>query len=293
MARAAASLRREPLLHFLIGGVALFALYAWLAPEAEAPPGRIVVSAEQIQRLGTSFARTWLRPPSDQELQGLIDDFVLEEILYREALALGLDRNDLVVRRRMRQKMEFLQEELRGVRDATEAELEAFFEAHAAEFREPQRLSFVQLYVDPTKGDGPGRDRALRLLERARAQPALARDALGDATLLPRQLSGVSEAEIARHFGEAFARALAELPEETWEGPFASNAGWHVVRVTERRPSRMPPLEEIRPRVTREWEAEQRRESTARFHALLRERYAVEVQLPEAPARPAVASHAP
>lgn len=272
-------LLREPLVHFLLGGAALFLLYGGVAEPGAERPDRIVVGEEQVAMLAQTFRRTWMRPPTAAELEGLIDDHVTEEVLYREALALGLDRDDLVVRRRMRQKMEFLNEGL-AEGEPSDEELRAFLEANPERFRAPPRVSFTQVFVSPD-GDGAADARAAALLARLRAgaDPA----ALGDPTLLPRRLSLAPPSQVEGSFGAGFAEHLAELPEGVWSGPIASGFGLHLVRVSGREPARLPALAEIRGAVGREWAAEQDDAARERFHRALRARYDVEVRRPEAP----------
>jgi len=279
-------LLREPLLHFLLGGALLFAVYSGMAGPEMGLPDRIVVSEERVATLARTFERTWLRSPTEAELSGLVDEYVTEEVLYREALALGLDRDDLVVRRRMRQKMEFLHEDLDPA-EPGEAELRAFLEAHPERFAVPPRVSFEQVFLRAQE-DGAGTERAATVLARLRAggDP----EALGDATFLPPGLDDVDPAEMAGTFGPAFAEALAELAPGAWTGTVDSAFGTHLVRVTERRPGRVPTLEEVRPAVEREWAARWRAEAQSRFHDEVRARYRVEIRMPSTPAAPDVAS---
>jgi hypothetical protein len=269
-------LLREPLVHFLLGGAALFLLYDRVAGLEAGRPDRIVVSEDRLAMLVRSFERTWLRPPSDSELLGLIDDYVTEEVLYREALALGLDRDDLVVRRRMRQKLEFLNDDLSN-REASEEELRDFLEANHERFLVPQRVSFSQVFIHP-EGNGAAGLRAADLLARLRdgADP----EALGDPTLLPRGLERASPPEVSGSFGDDFVEALASAPVGDWSGPVASSFGLHLVHVTGREPARAPPLEEVRVAVEREWASEERKRARERFYAELRARYDVEVRGP-------------
>lgn len=278
-------LLREPLVHFLVGGVLLFALYGETASPGAQAPDRIVVSEDQVAMLVQSFERTWMRPPRDAELKGLIDDFVTEEVLYREALALGLDRDDLIVRRRMRQKMEFLSDGI-SEREPSDEELRAFLDANPERFRIPSRVSFVQVFVSPD-ADGSPAQRAAQLLARLRDADESAGS--GDPTLLPHELDGATPREVAGTFGTAFADALAEVPDGEWDGPLASSYGLHLVRVMSREPGRLPALEELRSAVAREWTAAQRAEARERFYRELRARYDVEVRMPAAPVPPAVA----
>jgi hypothetical protein len=283
---------REPLLHFLVLGAGLFLLYAYLGDDDPEPADRIVVDEAEVGRLAEQFQRTWMRPPSRQELAGLAEDFVKEEILYREALALGLDQNDLVIRRRMRQKMEFLNADLSEQRTPSEAELQAYLDGHADKFRRPARLSFEQIYVAGGENPQAARHKAENLLT-ALANPATDWQRLGDPTLLPAGLNDASDADINATFGRDLVGSVTHAPLNRWSGPHRSAYGLHLLRVTERRPARLPALGEIRALVEREWRNEQRRRSNERFYQGLRERYTVEIQLPDADSADKVAVRRP
>jgi hypothetical protein len=276
---------REPLVHFLLGGAALFLLYSIVADEPRARQDRIVVGEERIASLAATFQRIWLRAPTRAELDGLVQDFVDEEILYREALALGLDRDDLVVRRRLRQKMEFLHLDLVEPSAPTDDELSGFLEVNADRFREPARLSFRQVFVSPEKGGGDVQGRAeqqLALLRAGESEDAGA----GDRTLLPETMRNADAHEIAMAFGEGFARDLFALSGEGWQGPVASSFGLHLVQIENFTPERLPALSEIREHVERELLVERRGQARQRFLEVVRARYAVEIQMPEAVVKP-------
>jgi hypothetical protein len=268
---------RDPLSHFLLAGAGLFLLYALVSDGGGAREDRIVVSEARVTSLAETFQRTWMRPPTREELRGLVDDYVMEEILYREALALGLDRDDLVVRRRMRQKMEFLSEV--AVPEPGEADLAAHLEAHPERFALPPRTSFTQVFVDPERSDGAPEARAEALLaELRRDADGPAEAPPGDPTLLPRSFERATPNEVRNQFGQEFARALDSLSEGAWQGPVASAFGLHLVRISAREPGRVPRLEEVREVVAREWTARRRDEERARFQERVREGY--EIVLP-------------
>ncbi|KPK51571.1 MAG: hypothetical protein AMJ63_11965 [Myxococcales bacterium SG8_38_1] len=277
----AGRLLREPLVQFLLLGAGLFFLYQVVSPAPETAPNRIVVDRAQVARLAQQFERTWLRPPTRAELSGLIDDRVTEEILYREALALGLEKNDLVIRRRLRQKMDFLNEDLGAQRRPTEAELQAYLDAHAEKFAAPARTSFNQVYLKHDRNPAVGRKRADEVrvqLSTGSIQPSEA----GDATLLPRGLENASAREISRSFGEVFIAALEQVPVGSgWSGPIETEYGLHLVNVSARDPGGPLPLAEVRAAVEREWSAAQRAESKAKFYAELRKRYSVSIEIPD------------
>lgn len=271
---------REPLLHFLILGAGLFWLAGALGDPADGRAGRIVLSAGDVEQLGASFELTWQRPPSEAELAGLLEDRVREEIFYREALALGLDRDDTIVRRRMRQKMEFLSEDLAAA-EPSEAELEGWLASHREVFRIEPRATFRQVYLSrDRRGDGVRAD-ATRLLDELRAADAgPAAPAPGDPLPLPAEGEDLSASEVSRLFGAAFSARLFELAPGRWEGPVESAYGLHLVFVRERVEARDPALAEVRDAVAREWLAERRRQAREAFYRDLRSRYEVQIAAP-------------
>jgi hypothetical protein len=271
------ALFKEPLLHFLLIALAIFAVQGLVADGRTRAPDAIVVSAPKIEQMATLFTRTWHRPPSADELKGLIDDHVKEEIFVRQALELGLDKDDTVVRRRLRQKMEFLNEADAETLEATEAELQAYLDANPDAFRVGRMLAFQQVYLNPLwHGETIDAD-AAALLKRLQAEPGADRSALGDPTLLPAELPVSDDASIGQTFGFDFAGVLDESPVGVWTGPVASTFGVHLVRVTERVPAQTPKLDEVREAVVREWTNAKRRELQEQRFAELLKGYTVTV----------------
>ncbi len=267
-------LLREPLLHFLAIGSLIFLLYAAVAGPSPGPTDTIVIGPERIEQLTTGFQSVWRRPPTDDELRAIIDDFVREEIYYREALALGLDRNDTVVRRRLRQKMEFLTDTGADLLEPAAGELEAYLLANEQTFRRGPRLAFEQIYL----GEKPGPENITRSLNALQSEPATDPSALGERSLLPAQL-GLSPPEaVDGVFGKGVFERLAELSPGGWAGPVVSAYGVHLVRILDSLPARMPPLEEIHDNVLRRWKAAKGRELRKLHYARLRERFIVEIR---------------
>ena len=263
----------------------MFALYA-LVGGGEEERGRIVVTEGRVGQLAQIFAKTWQRPPTQKELRGLIDAYVKEEIYYREAVKLGLDRDDTLIRWRMQQKMEFLTEPGDDLLKADDAGLEAFLEANREEFRIEPRIAFTQAFINPEKKneDEPAASRAAKILEALRSGSDDASSELGDPTLLPATVPLSSLKTIASDFGDAFADALASLPEDEWSGPVPSPYGLHLVRVTGRLDGRDPPLEEIRDAVEQKWRTLKREEFQDAAYESLRAKY--DVVLPASDAAP-------
>jgi hypothetical protein len=267
---------REPLLHFLIVGTGLFLLYQFVRGGNETTPREIVISEPRIEALAENFGRTWMRPPTPQELRGLVDDYVKEEVFYREAIAMGLDRDDTVIRRRLRQKIEFVSEDAAATAEPTEKPLQQILVAHAEKFFEPARVSFQQVFVNAEKrGESARRDAERILTELQEGHgPAVPAES-GDPTLLPAGLEDASLQQIAGSFGDDFGKQLDTAPIGQWSGPIASTFGLHLVRVSARSVGALPKLADIRPIVLREWQAQQRAQAGDSFYTSLRSKYEV------------------
>jgi hypothetical protein len=271
-------LLREPLAHFAALALVIFAAYAVLAPPAQqAPVGSIVVSAGKIEQMAAIFARTWQRPPSPEELKGLIDDYVTEEIYVREALALGLDTDDTVIRRRLRQKMEFMTSADVDALTPTDADLQAYLDTHPDAFSEAPQVGFQQVYLNPDRHPETMDQDAATLLEALRADPKADTSVLGDASLLPYELPLTSIGSIDRIFGPDIAASVAQAEPGVWTGPVASPYGLHLIRVKTKSPGRIPALAEIRDVVLREWSNAKRQDLEAARLADLLGRYDVRI----------------
>lgn len=282
---------REPLVHFLALGALVFLVFHFAANRGEAPEGRIAVSAGRVQQLATGFTRTWHRGPSQQELDGLVEDYIREEVLYREALAMGLDKDDTIVRRRMRQKLEFLTEDATAAVLPSDQDLQEWLDKHPDRFRAEPKWAFRQVYF--------GADRHLEGASAA-ASKALAKltgpgtkidvSELGDPTLLPQELSLSRLDEIASAFGDGFARQLPRLEQKRWAGPIQSAYGWHLVYVSERTEGTSRSLAEVREAVQREWLAARRQEIVDSIYRKWREKYTLVVESSLSPTDAASAS---
>ena len=280
--RSRAAWLREPLLHFLLIGAAVFLLYQFLNEGRTDAPREIVVAEARVEALAENFAKTWMRPPTAQELKGLVDDYVAEEVYYREAIAMGLDRDDTVIRRRLRQKMEFISEDLASTVQPADAQLQEYLEQHADKFVRAARLTFQQVFFSSEKRGQDASLDAERLLAELQSGrgPANPLDA-GDPTLLPAAMELASPQEIANTFGGEFAAKVEEAPVGQWAGVLESGYGLHLVRVDQRDPGVMPTLAEIRPIVEREWASEQRGRTNKDLLDKLLSKYEVRIEGPQ------------
>jgi hypothetical protein len=276
-------LLREPLVHFLLLGAVLFGGFALVGDRGSARASHIVVTPGHLEHLTVSFTRTWQRPPTASELAGLIDDYVRDEVLYREAVALGLDRDDTIVRRRLRQKLEFLTEETAEMAAPSDAELQTFLQQHLDAFRVEPRLAFRHIYLSrDRRGDAANAEAQQLLMQLTGGDAAMDPTTLGDPFLLPPEFALVSRSEIARLFSDEFATQLQHFEPGRWRGPIESAYGLHLVFVRERVDGRIPALAEVREAVQREWFAARRKAVNEQFYQRLRARYTVIVEQPHA-----------
>jgi PPIC-type PPIASE domain len=273
---------REPLLHFILLGAVIFAFYSFVSRHRTDKPGQIVVTQGTLENIITGFTRTWQRPPTEEELRGQVREYIREEAAYREALAMGLDRDDTIVRRRLRQKLEFLSDDLATRVEPTDADLQTFLQAHADLFQSEPRFTFRQVYLNPQQhGANRGADEARLLAELQRGGPDADLSSLGDPFLLAPTFQNVSLAEVKQVFGDQFASALAGLSTNHWQGPVSSGYGAHFVFLSQRTEGSLPALAEIRDQVRREWFDTKRNEATEKFYQALLKRYTVKIEPPE------------
>ena len=272
------NLLREPLVHFLVLGAGLFVLFRLVAGEDVGPNG-IVVTARTVEGLADNWQRTWQRPPTQAELDGLVEDYVREEVLYREALATGLDRDDTIVRRRLRQKMEFVTDDLAAQVEPSDTELQQYLDQHPDAFRRPAHVSLEHIYFSADRrGERAGADAAAALaqLQSSASQPQATK--LGDPIALARTYERIAVDELDRLFGDGFAAQILALPQGQWAGPSESGYGLHLVRVMEVIPGSVPQLADVRDQVARDLLATRRKRLSDDFYHKLRERYSVTIE---------------
>lgn len=267
---------RDPLVVFVLLGIGVFALDGWLAGGETARPV-VEVTPDEVERLRARWIAQWGEAPTDSELQTLIDEAVDEEILYREAQRLGLDRDDAIVRRRLAQKLTFILEDAGAGGPPSQAEVEEYYARHAERYRRPGRTTFDHVFLSGDSRTDPAGD-AKVLLGDLRGVDDDGWQRLGDPFMLARSYADRSDQEIAGLFGGVFTEAVAGLPVGGWNGPVESTYGAHLVRVNRRTASRAPALAEVRDRVTADLREDRRRERSLAAYQELRDAY--EVRLP-------------
>jgi hypothetical protein len=273
---------KEPLLHFAALSFMVFAVFHIVGGERDPQTQQITVTAAKIQQMTAVFAKTWQRSPTAPELKGLIDDYVREEIYVREALALGLDTDDTVIRRRLRQKMDFLNASAAESVAPGDDELRAYLKANGDKFRTEPMLAFQQVFLDPARhGDSIG-EAAAAALKVLASSDASGAGAVGDPTLLPAELPLTRRQAVEQMFGPDFTAALDVARTGEWTGPVKSSYGIHLIKLTAREPGRVPTLDEARNAVIQEWTNDKRIEAERqRLEALLK-RYDVKIEFPSA-----------
>jgi hypothetical protein len=269
---------KEPLIHFLLLGAVIFVAYDQLAGKGSAPD-EIFISRGQQENLLNTFGRTWQRPPTPEEFQGLLQDYVRQEIAYRESRAMGLDQEDIVIRRRLRQKLELLAEDIASLAAPTDQDLQTYLDAHAEDFVVEPRLTLRQVYFSRDRRGADAERDALQLLQRISTDgPEGEFEQFGDPLPLPSEMREVRESEIARLFGSVFTDGLQGLETGRWVGPVESGFGLHLVFIEARESVRHPQLPEVREAVQREWVSLRRREAVDGLYERLAENYTIEIE---------------
>jgi hypothetical protein len=263
----------EPLVHFLIAGLAIFMLSAWQGNAVD-PAGRtIVITEEHVSRLSASWQQTWRRPPDPREIDALIRDYIKEEIYYREALRLGLDADDSVIRRRLRSKMEYLAAAQVESARPDSATLQAWLQKHPARFAQDACYSFDQIYLGADDADT-----ASNVLKAVSTGADWSKQGLPVA--LPKSMENAAQSEVARQFGIDFAEALAKAPRGTWTGPVASGFGTHLVRIRQVELPAAAELRDVRQAVENDWRAATYKQREAKAYQALLDGYTIRIMTP-------------
>ena len=267
-------LLREPLLHFVVLGGMIYLVFVAVSGARKAPIDHIVVTPQRIDQLAAQFSSVWKRAPTRDELSALIEGDIREEVYYRDALALGLDRNDAIVRRRLRQKMEFLTDTGAYLQEPSADELDAYLAANEKAYRHGPRLAFEQIYL----GKSPTPDSIARSMSALRSTPSIDPSTLGERTLLPAQLSLSLPNAVDGTFGRGFFERIAKFSPGMWSGPVQSGYGFHLVRIVSRQNARTPKLDDVRAAVLRDWKSAKAKELRERDYATRRKRFVVEIR---------------
>ncbi|MHC1789630.1 peptidyl-prolyl cis-trans isomerase [Solidesulfovibrio sp.] len=274
-----ARLVREPLVHFICIGAALFGLNAFLTPPLPPPTAsRIVITEDDARQLSGLFAVQWNRAPTPDELRRLVEEQVREEVLIREALAAGLERQDILVRRRLAALAASRAGDGAAAQPSEDA-LRAFFEPARERFAVPAELTMRQIYFSDRTRSGRAKEEAIQardaLTGRGAADPGIG--TAGDPAEFPDRLEAQTPEEVAALFGQPFAAAVTRLPVGSWQGPVPSQGGWHLVFIEAATPGPLPALESVREAVILAWQQERRDQEQRQAFAAMRAGYVVEL----------------
>jgi peptidyl-prolyl cis-trans isomerase C len=271
---------REPLLHFLIAGALIFAFGTLFDhfTNTGVNENRIQVAAPEIQRLREVWTRQWGHAPDSIQMKNLIDDYIREEILYREAMASGLDKDDTIIRRRLVEKMEFLSQELASTAPS-EQDLQEYFRQNREKFRSPEQVAFSHIYFSTSKRGSTSEKDARSVLTglNSGATPSASVFSLGDSFMLQNEYPLQTQQQVKELFGDEFARKLFLVDSGTWAGPIRSGYGFHVVRISQKLPSRIPELAEVRNQVLTDFQNHRLQVASQAFYDRVRQRYQVEI----------------
>ena len=273
---------KEPLLHFLVIGALIFIVFSMVnTQEISVDEKKIVVSTGDIERQAAIWLKSRNRPPTEIELKGLVDSYIREEVYYREALALGLDQNDTVLRRRLMQKMEYLSEDIAELNPPDQAALNAYFLAHKEKYELPARVSFTHIYFNFDKHGRQIVEDAKSVL--AEIQAATSPDNvhapdLGDQFMMQYTFTLETPFQVVRLFGQEFAKQLFQLETNSWKGPIESSYGLHLVRINEKVDARMPEPASVIDKVRTDWMSEQRQKTNKEIYERFKERYEIVVE---------------
>ena len=284
-------LLREPLVHFMFIGAVIYLLYGVFAePVPEADDKTIVVTAGEVEWMQTSWQKRWNRPPTAAEFDGLIQQYIRETVLYREALTMGLNNHDQVIRRRLAQKLEFLAKDLVALIPPTDEELQTYFEEHQDRYQEPALYTFTQVFIDPDKRGDATLDDAEKIKAALIAKGDVIEDAgaLGDDFMLQTYYPEKDQVEIQKQFGSGFTESLLELSPGQWHGPVLSGYGVHLVYISSVSEPPAPVFAEVRERVVQDWTTDKGEELNEKFYANLRDQYTVVIEEPAEEDRVAV-----
>ena len=269
---------KEPLLHFMILGALVFVLYGFVGPDAPSDD-EIVVTSSQQEHLITAFARTWQRPPTQAEFNNIVNDWVREEIAYREGLSMGLDTDDTIIRRRLRQKLEVIAEDIVSMAEPTDVVLQEYMEQNQAEYSLEPVYTLRQVYFNVDQRGAAAEQDAEQALLLLKTDSALTNpEDLGDGLSLPHRYVGKREAELAGTFGGQFIAGLRNLEPGKWQGPVLSGYGLHIVLIEELDSGRPLTLDEARREVRRDWDNEQRIRAIDRLYEELSATYTITVE---------------
>lgn len=268
-------LLREPLLHFLFLGAGIFFFYAQFYASQENSEQKIIITKAKIETLANAFIKAKGRAPTADEMQKQLEYSIREQVLYREAIAMGLDKEDTIIQRRLAQKVKYLFNDLSIIDKASDKQLETFIQEHPSKFIKPAMISFSQIYFDPKEHNDSLNKNAQSLVEKLRKGTIKNSISLGDRSLLPYEFNNERKSDIISMFGNAFMTQAFSASNHKWEGPFSSAYGLHLIYIHKKTEAQLPKLAKIRAKVQREWISMKQYEANEIFYQSMYKNYKI------------------
>ncbi|MEW6993450.1 peptidyl-prolyl cis-trans isomerase [Colwelliaceae bacterium MEBiC 14330] len=269
---------KEPLIHFFLIGCAIYGVYLWLTNQNQ-DTSPIIVNEGKVKQLVTMHKKIWQREPNNKELDNLIQEYLLEEIAYREGIALGLDLNDIVIKRRVRQKLDFIAEESLPRPSPTDQILKDYMNQHPEKFRQDDLYTFRHIFFDKARHDDVV-NQANQLLIKLRKTPNIDTTNLGAGYFFKRYYQSITIDKLDNVFGKKFSQMLVSTSAQNWHGPLQTDFGSHLVYIEKIDRATKPKLVDMRVNVLREWEHDLRKQATSSFYQKLLAKYEVIIQRP-------------
>ena len=274
-------LLKEPLLHFILIGAAFFLLFKLTedsrAPDTDVGGNDITISEARIEHLKNTFVNTWKRAPKQHELERIVQNYIIEEIYYRKAIEMKIDVDDTIIRRRLKQKFEFLTDGLSSIKEPSDQELLAYIKTNQDQFATDAHYSFQQIYIRPQKHADLDTyiEQQLTTLQQGGSTQS-------DSNMLPARFTTASSNVIRTKFGNNFLIALKTLPTDTWTGPINSGYGVHLIHIDPHTAGQIPPLDKIRNKATKAWQSDRKQEMREALNKRLIEEHNITINWPDA-----------
>jgi len=266
---------REPILLIILFGILLFWLYSSISSYYESKNKQIYVSTGQVELLKESFTKTWNRPPVESELEAQIENYIKDEVFYREAVKLGLDKTDPAVKRRLRQLMELMLDD-NSRAYPSEDQLQTYLQDNPDKFQEDPRISFSHIYFATEDKQG-----AIELLPGLQDDSINGQDYTGSMIMIPDKFEDESQSSLNGIFGTEFSSAIFDLEAGNWQGPVASAYGWHLVQISKITPGLLPDLDDVWDQVEREWLFNQRQVRNEEQYEQMKDQYVIAIENPK------------
>jgi parvulin-like peptidyl-prolyl isomerase len=261
---------KDPLLHFLVLGGLVFVLYGYINGGFDSQ--KITISKVEVDQLTYRFQKKNFRKPTPKELEKMVESAVYIEVMSREATKIGLDKNDHIIKRRLVQKMEFVSSDLSRLSKPTKEELQKYLEQNSATYQKPTEISFISIYIDPSKGNAKSRAESI-----THQLKDIDYTKLSDHFMLPLKYDNITYKELSRKFGKSFSQKISTLTTNTWSEPIESGYGLHLVYISKKVDGELPTVDSIKNILTNKYMEDNQEKSNQNFYKMLRDNYTVEV----------------